>query len=194
MYLNIVLTPIYTTSSLWSTGNTRKYQQIDVYIYQCVNIPIRFLSKCMWSCFQWHFAWILAIVVDARREMLLWICIENNSLISETMVFVYRCAPVYYAYLFQGQTLWVQVLPFEVLSGEGGTAWSRSLKNLHRSSTRNPCGPWREKTCLRCLRTAKAQTSLHFRAVWLAPLLFAYRIASYLNLIQASLKFSSYSL
>ena len=29
------LTPISTTSGLWSTGNTRKYQQIDVYIYQC---------------------------------------------------------------------------------------------------------------------------------------------------------------
>ena len=32
----IVLTPISTTSGLWSTGNTRKYHQIDVYIYQCV--------------------------------------------------------------------------------------------------------------------------------------------------------------
>ena len=29
------LTPISTTSGIWSTGNTRKYQQIDVYIYQC---------------------------------------------------------------------------------------------------------------------------------------------------------------
>ena len=32
----IVLTPISTTCGLWSTGNTRKYHQIDVYIYQCV--------------------------------------------------------------------------------------------------------------------------------------------------------------
>ena len=31
----IVLTPISTTSGLCSIGNTRKYQQIDVYIYQC---------------------------------------------------------------------------------------------------------------------------------------------------------------
>ena len=30
-----VLTPISTTSGLWSTGITRKYQQIDVYINQC---------------------------------------------------------------------------------------------------------------------------------------------------------------
>ena len=37
MFLYIVVTPISTTSGLWSTGNTRKYQQIDVYIYQCVN-------------------------------------------------------------------------------------------------------------------------------------------------------------
>ena len=36
MFLYIVLTPVYTTSGLLSTGNTRKYQQIDVYIYQCV--------------------------------------------------------------------------------------------------------------------------------------------------------------
>ena len=34
MFFYIVLTPISTTSGLWSTGNTRKYQQIDVYIYQ----------------------------------------------------------------------------------------------------------------------------------------------------------------
>ena len=37
----IVLTPISTTSGLWSTGNTRKYHQIDVYIYQCAyDVPI----------------------------------------------------------------------------------------------------------------------------------------------------------
>ena len=35
MFFYIVLTPISTTSGLWSTGNTRKYHQIDVYIYQC---------------------------------------------------------------------------------------------------------------------------------------------------------------
>ena len=34
----IVLTSISTTSGLWSTGNVRKYQQIDVYIYQCVKV------------------------------------------------------------------------------------------------------------------------------------------------------------
>ena len=38
MFFYIVLTPISTTSGLWSTGNTRKYHQIYVYIYmyQCV--------------------------------------------------------------------------------------------------------------------------------------------------------------
>ena len=36
MFLYTVLTPKSTTSGLWSAGNTRKYQQIDVYIYQCV--------------------------------------------------------------------------------------------------------------------------------------------------------------
>ena len=35
MFFYIVLTPISTTSGLWSTGNTRKYHQIDVCIYQC---------------------------------------------------------------------------------------------------------------------------------------------------------------
>ena len=35
MFFYIVLSPISTTSGLWSTGNTRKNQQIDVYIYQC---------------------------------------------------------------------------------------------------------------------------------------------------------------
>ena len=36
MFFYIVLTPISTTSGLQSTGNTRRYHQIDVYIYQCV--------------------------------------------------------------------------------------------------------------------------------------------------------------
>ena len=36
----IVLTPISTTSGLWSTDNMRKHQQIDVYIYQCVQVSI----------------------------------------------------------------------------------------------------------------------------------------------------------
>ena len=34
-FFYIVLTPISTTSGLLSTGNTRKYHQIDVFIYQC---------------------------------------------------------------------------------------------------------------------------------------------------------------
>ena len=34
MFFYIVLTLVSTTSGLWSTGNTRKYHQIDVYIYQ----------------------------------------------------------------------------------------------------------------------------------------------------------------
>ena len=36
MFFFIVLTRLYTTTDLLSTGNTRKYQQIDVYIYQSV--------------------------------------------------------------------------------------------------------------------------------------------------------------
>ena len=35
MSFYIVLTPISTTSGLWNSGNTRKYHQIDVYIYRC---------------------------------------------------------------------------------------------------------------------------------------------------------------
>ena len=35
MFFYIVLTPISTTSGLWGTGNTRKYHQVEVYIYQC---------------------------------------------------------------------------------------------------------------------------------------------------------------
>ena len=35
MFFYIVLTPISTTFGLWSTDITRKYHQIDVYIYQC---------------------------------------------------------------------------------------------------------------------------------------------------------------
>ena len=35
MFFYIVLTPISTTSGVRSTDNTRKYQQIDIYNYQC---------------------------------------------------------------------------------------------------------------------------------------------------------------
>ena len=41
------------------------------------------------------------------------------------------------------------------------------------------------------LRTTKAQTSLRIRAVWSAPLLFAYWKVSYLDLLQAKFQFSS---
>ena len=36
MFFYMVLRPIFTTSGLKGSGNTRKYHQIDVYIYQCV--------------------------------------------------------------------------------------------------------------------------------------------------------------
>ena len=41
------------------------------------------------------------------------------------------------------------------------------------------------------LRTTKAQTSLPIRAVWSAPLLFAFLKAPYLSLLQAKSQFSS---
>ena len=37
MCFYIVLIPISNTSGLRSSGNTRKYHQIDVYIYLCVD-------------------------------------------------------------------------------------------------------------------------------------------------------------
>ena len=36
---------IPTASVLWSTGNTRKYLQINVYIYQCVPAQIEQLTN-----------------------------------------------------------------------------------------------------------------------------------------------------
>ena len=41
-------------------------------------------------------------------------------------------------------------------------------------SLSHPLGPRREKPCLRCLRTTKAQYSLPIRAVWSASLLFTF--------------------
>ena len=55
-------------------------------------------------------------------------------------------------------------------------------------------GPWREKTCLRGLRTTKAQTSLHISADWSVPLLLAFWKVSFLNLLQAKFQFSSWYL
>ena len=47
MFFYIVFTLISTTSGLWSTGNTRKYRQIDVNIYQCV-LSRHFFAKYDW--------------------------------------------------------------------------------------------------------------------------------------------------
>ena len=44
------------------------------------------------------------------------------------------------------------------------------------------------------LRTTKAQTSLRIRAVWSAPLFFAYWKVSYLDLLRPKFQFSSLSL
>ena len=52
-------------------------------------------------------------------------------------------------------------------------------------------GPRREKPCLRWLSTTKAQTSMRIRAVWSAPLSFAYWKVSYLDMHQAKFLFSS---
>ena len=53
--------------------------------------------------------------------------------------------------------------------------------------------PRREKTCLRWFAITKAQTSLRIRAVWSAPLLFAYCNwqVSYLYFSPAKIQFSS---
>ena len=45
MFFCIVLAPISVTSGQRSTGNTRKYHQIDVYIYQCGQQAHR--NKCV---------------------------------------------------------------------------------------------------------------------------------------------------
>ena len=51
MLFYIVLTPISTTSGLWSTGNTCRYQQISVYIYQCVYLPSEWeIYDSVWPC------------------------------------------------------------------------------------------------------------------------------------------------
>ena len=52
-------------------------------------------------------------------------------------------------------------------------------------------GPRRDKTVFGGLRTTQAQTSLRIRAVWSAPLLFAYSKVSYLDLLQAKFQYSS---
>ena len=56
MFFYIVLTPISTTSGLWSTGNTRKYHQINVYIYQCG------YYRCMCESSKFPKSWTLEIL------------------------------------------------------------------------------------------------------------------------------------
>ena len=52
-------------------------------------------------------------------------------------------------------------------------------------------GPQREKTCLWEFATTQAQTSLRIRAVWSAPLIFAFGKVPYVDLLQMKFKFSS---
>ena len=70
MFIYIVLTPISTTSGLWNTGNTRKYQQIDVYIYQCGDYQIYFIecSGKKSSIFQEYVAYVNADIFTAQDE------------------------------------------------------------------------------------------------------------------------------
>ena len=60
--------------------------------------------------------------------------------------------------------------------------------------SRNTLGHRREKTCLRGFASTKAQTSIRIRADLSAPLLFALRKVSYLDLRQAKFLFSCKSL
>ena len=55
-------------------------------------------------------------------------------------------------------------------------------------------GPRREKTRFRGgggVRTTQSQTNLRIRAVWSAPLLFAFSKNSYVNLLPVKFQFSS---
>ena len=58
------LTPISTTSGLWSTGNTRKYQQIDVYIYQCGQCVVTLIG-------QDTFHWLALVSANENRKSFL---------------------------------------------------------------------------------------------------------------------------
>ena len=71
MFFYIVLTPISTTSGLWNTGNTRKYHQIDVYIYQC-EYWVRSPREATHAR---HLSSILEII---RRTATLWICWHSS--------------------------------------------------------------------------------------------------------------------
>ena len=106
MFFYIVLTPISTTSGLWSTGNKRKYHQIDVYIYQCEHgvlekleksflIMHSYLMACImvkshWKQFnaQVKVYWILIAVYNYHSiywDLLIW-SVKNGHLIILTCI------------------------------------------------------------------------------------------------------------
>ena len=79
------LTPISTTSGLWSTGNTRKYQQIDIYIYQCGPEPSvlnasSVLNESGWTvwCCTWKF-----ILWQSKMAILAFLCWSGCTCPSE---------------------------------------------------------------------------------------------------------------
>ena len=80
MFFYTVLKPISTTSGLWSTGNTRKYHQFDVYIYQCVLAlfnPGRHIPTWLndWSLLS-HFQFYLSIWLE---NAITWPLREHNK-------------------------------------------------------------------------------------------------------------------
>ena len=75
MFFYTVFTPISTTSGLWSTGSTRKYHQIDVYIYQCDN------------CYTLHY--FLSLLNQTQASLTFLRVPPNRSIYHSCLAFVF---------------------------------------------------------------------------------------------------------
>ena len=95
MFFYIVLTPISTTSGLWSTGNTRKYHQIDVYIYQCgCDTQIINTNFCMPVKF------LISIFLLEKSDYGLFWLIEHNTL----------SVRIFIVYMIQTDYKWLNIV------------------------------------------------------------------------------------
>ena len=83
-FFYIVLTLISTTSRLRSTGNTRKYQQIDVYIYQCDSLFSRLHRRrqaTTFICYRGSKGLDLSLkVMDSEKRCKFSVCVPSLTL------------------------------------------------------------------------------------------------------------------
>ena len=160
MFFYVVKTPISTTSGLWSTGITRKYHQINVYIYQCVNQHL--FTICYRFCVKQYrrvFHPVIIVTVQVCDKFYCgkcWIVLKFCTLVARQKGLDKQCRPRSVSSDWSGCSLFAILT--NVLQIYALITNSLQMSLDPRFPTMLYAGP------------AKAQTSLRIWAVWSEPL------------------------